>query len=106
PFVRRMVPDAGDRPAPLSGVDVFHLQLLPGFTKRTVPATLAADLPLPALSHGAGHRAHADQHPGRARSIVRDQIGVQAHAKISRAVKARPGDGAEIPPASWPGAVA
>src|SRR6476620_11136896 len=48
-FVRRVVPDAGHRPAAISGVDVFHLQLLPGLTERTFSATLAADLPLPPL---------------------------------------------------------
>src|SRR5262249_1784788 len=106
PFVRRMVPDAGDRLAALSSIDVFYLQLLPGLTKRAASPALAADVPLPAVPHGAGHWADAHEHTRRDGSAVRDQIIVQAHAEVPRAVEGRQGAGTEVPPPSWIGAVA
>src|SRR5262249_6278339 len=62
PFVRRMVPDAGDRPTAVPGVDVFHLEFLPGLAKRAVSAALGTHVPLPAVPDGARHRPDPDQH--------------------------------------------
>src|SRR5579864_9233468 len=41
PVVWRLVPDAGDRPAIVSGIDIFYFQFLSGVTKRTFSTTLA-----------------------------------------------------------------
>src|SRR6476469_6088522 len=41
PVLWWLVPDAGNRSAALSGIDIFHFQLLSRLTKRTFSATLA-----------------------------------------------------------------
>ena len=57
--------------------------------KELFPRTLAQDLSLSAVSHGAGHRPDPHQHEGRDGSAVRHQERFQADAEISRAIERR-----------------
>src|SRR5262249_50258852 len=106
PLLRRLVPDAGDRSAALSGVHLLHLQFLPSFTKGIVPTPLATHVPLPSLSHGAGHRAYTHQYARGHRGPAGREVAFQSHSQISRAVQGGPGAGTEISPASRAGSLA
>ncbi len=62
PVIWRLVPDAGNRPAALSGLHVFYFQLLFGFAERAFPATLAAHIFISSFPHGSGNRTDTDEH--------------------------------------------
>ena len=71
PLLSGMVSDAVHRHPTVSGVDVFHLQLLPGVAEGAVSQDLVSHIPLPACADGARHRLDAHQHQSRAGSAGR-----------------------------------
>src|SRR5205807_3569420 len=76
------------------------------FAKRAVSPALAADVSLPAVSHGHGHRPYAYQYARGDRSIAGGEIILHAHAEIPRAVQSRQSPGTEISPAPQTGPLA
>ena len=94
-----------DLPA-VSGVHVFHLQLLPGFAERAVSPNLVSHHLVSAAADGAGHRIDHHQQQGRAGGAGRPSERICAHAEISRRQQERQGHrGKEISQASGLGAV-
>ena len=63
-FVPGLVSDAHHRPAAVHGVNVFHLQLLPGVPEELFPEIVAANFALFACADGSGHRADDHQQQG------------------------------------------
>ena len=84
PLLPGMVPDAVHRHPAVPGVDVFHLQLLPGVAERAVPAQLVSHIPLSAGADGAGHRPDHHQQQSGAGSARRPSDRVCPHAEVSR----------------------
>src|SRR5713101_5454418 len=77
-----LVPDAGDRPAALPRVHVFHLQLLSRLAKRTSAQDLVAHVSVHALRHGNWDWNFRPQRPGGDRSAARQEKRICPHAQI------------------------
>ena len=65
PLLPGLVSDAVHRPAAVPGLDVLHLQLLPGLAERAFPQVVVANVPVSAAADGSRHRPHHHQHQGR-----------------------------------------
>ena len=84
PLLPGMVSDAVHRYPTISGVDVFHLQLLSRLAEGAVSGEVVSHVYFSAGADGAGHRAHAHQQQSCDRGAHRSSVGFCAHAEISR----------------------
>ena len=67
--------------------------------RELFPEILAASLALSAISDGAGHRPDHYQHARRAGSADRKEVGLCAHAQVSRGIESRPHQRRQVPAA-------
>src|SRR5260370_1120445 len=81
-LLSRLVPDAGDRLAPLPRVHLFHLQLLSRRAKRAAAQNLVAHVSLHALRHGHRDRHFRSQRSGSDRSAARQEERICPHSQI------------------------
>src|SRR2546422_2495586 len=81
-FLSGLVPDAGNRPAALPRLHLFHLQLLSRRAKRAAAQNLVAHVSLHALRHGNRHRDFRSQRAGSDRSAARQKKRICPYPKI------------------------
>src|SRR5712664_2060008 len=106
PLLSGMVSDAVQRPAAVHGLDVFHLQFLPGLAAGAFPSKLAAGVFVSAVSDGTWDWTDHYEHEGGDRSAHRKAKRVCAHAEVPRGNEAGSSWGDQVSEAAGMGPLA